>query len=108
MKTPPEDRIPSDQELLQLLQSTGGQTLRQLCQRVWPDLRWGDAMADARLWITDGRRYTGTSAMYLLRRMVSLRLQGKVDGQHQETEEIGEAVRYVLPAPPPVVVEMDL
>lgn len=109
----PENYLPTDDELLELVSHHPRISLRELCGRLWPNLRWyglrvGDDSAADRV-----RPFGKTAAAWVLAQMARLAAAGHVrfvkrPDEVDATAAIAfEPTRLVLYHDPPVLPERD-
>jgi hypothetical protein len=109
----PENYLPTDDELLELISHHANISLRELCGRLWPNLRWyglrvGDDSAVDRV-----RPFGKTAAAWVLEQMARLAAAGHVRFVRRPDEVDAtagiafEPTRLVLYHDPPVLPDRD-
>ena len=106
----PEDYLPTDEELIALVEARPGASLRELCGELWPALPWapltgsGDSVTQDLRVFPAGKGTTRrlTTADWLLDKMQRLVAQGRLrfGPQRRDEPDRQAAVCYFAATPP--------
>jgi len=103
----PESYVPSDEDLIAIVEKQPGLSLHQLAGLVWPDLPWSagtlgadSATGKVREWAIIGNRTTkATAAEWLRDRLEDLVQRGQVHHAPRKRDEVDvlAGLAYVVP-----------